>query len=244
MNVSTDYVAPDLLVVNHKWGYPNLDPRAGMHDFILEDSCDSLFNNDSNLFLNDGIVTIISLSKVIGTLSGALVIFNQSSELEKKFRLLQNQNSILGKLQFLKKVFRILLPNVFKLPLQDEHANTFLTNIELAMIRKKLHKYRENYNLNESRIKKLNNIFGREFENRHRIGPGVVLKISNSTEFDENKVLPIGIIRRNFNFSNSNDAEGVYQKCIYVPIHGNISDVLFIEYLDFLAKHRDCLELS
>ena len=238
MNVSTDFHKPDLLVVNHKWGYVNIDPRASEVKSTLEDSCDSLIGSPSGLFPNSGQAEVISLSKTLGTVSGALVLFNNSTSISSKMVQLQNQNKFLGHMQFMRKILRILFPGTFKLAIQGEYANTYLTGVELAMIRKSMSSYQLNFQFNSDRylrIRRCLQLSPIEFE---RIGPGVVLKFEGELQTYTDSEIPKGIIIRNFDFSSSNDFQAKYQKCFYLPVHRGVSERSFDSFLVFIEKNK------
>ena len=97
MNVSTDFVKPELVVVNHKWGNRNTETRKINGSTVIEDSCDSLMIQGTELFPNNGQVEIVSLSKVIGTPSGALVLFKESNLKEKNRVVVQIEFKIVAK---------------------------------------------------------------------------------------------------------------------------------------------------
>ena len=240
-NVSTDFSEPDLIVVNHKWGYKNIEHRASQKLLVLEDSCDSLIINKSALFPNNGDAEIISLSKILGTLSGAIIVLNDAISPKTEYMKLQYVNTILGYKQFIRKLWRILIPNYSKLALQSEYANTYLTSLELALIRHATEFFEVNFYLNNQRYLALRDIFYFRESKLFRIGQGVVLKASSRLSYLLNLEMPAGIIRRQFDFSRSNDFENSYEECLYVPIHSGVSPYTFELYLEFVAKHKDLL---
>jgi hypothetical protein len=244
MNVSSDFHKPDLLVVNHKWGYVNIDPRVSKVESTLEDSCDSLISSPSGLFPNSGQVELISLSKTLGMVSGALVLFNNSISISSKMAQLQNQNKFLGNMQFMRKILRILFPGAFKLALQDEYANTYLTGVELAMIRNSMCSYQLNFKLNSDRYHRIRRCLNLSPIEIERIGPGVVLKFEGELQTYTDLRIPEGIIIRNFDFSSSNDFQAKYQKCFYLPIHGGVSERSFESFLVFIEKNKHLLRIN
>ena len=73
-NVSTDLIDPDLILVNHKWGYGYQLHQDYSKKIIIEDSVDTIHLDNSSLFQNNGIAEIISLPKIIGSFSGGLIL--------------------------------------------------------------------------------------------------------------------------------------------------------------------------
>lgn len=243
LNVSTDYSNPDVIVVDHKWGHENLDPRQIQQKIVVEDSCDSYISSGSALFPNGGQVEIVSLSKVLGTLSGAIIIFKNSSLKQQYTANLTKNNRFHGYIQFIKKCNRIIFDKLIKTPLQGEFYNNFITKIELSMIRSVLEIYTFNFIQLKLRSDKVNEILNVKIGDRQRIGPGVVLKINSDLINFQEKSLPNGIILRHFDVSKSNGASGQFQKCLFVPIHFKIPNDMFNQYLEFIDANKSKLNL-
>ena len=243
MNVSTDFVQPELVVVNHKWGNRNTETRKIKGSIVIEDSCDSLLIQGAELFPNNGHVEIVSLSKVIGTLSGALILFKESNSKEKNRAVVQYRDFLLGHVQFIRKLIRVFFPTNFRLALQNEYANVYLTKLEVMLIRNAMNNYRANFDLHKQRYFRLRAIYGLEEIQIDRIGPGVVFKVIKSYD-DLHLQIPHGIIKRKFDFSKSNDSISEYEDCLYIPIHANISLPIFETYLEFLSRYRDLFAIN
>jgi|688.fasta_scaffold159445_2 putative PLP-dependent aminotransferase (TIGR04422 family) len=243
MNVSTDFVKPELVVVNHKWGTRNTETRKIKESTVIEDSCDSLLIQGAELFSNDGQVEIVSLSKVIGTLSGALVLFKESNLKEKYRVVVHYKEFFLGHVQFIRKLIRIFFPDNFRFALQYEYANIYLTKLEVMLIRSAMSSYSTNFDLHKQRYFRLRAIYDLEEIQIDRIGPGVVFKIVKPYE-DLHLVNPPGIIQRKFDFSKSNDSFSNYKDCLYVPIHANVSLSTFDSYLEFISKHKQLFVIN
>jgi len=243
MNVSTDFIQPELVIVNHKWGNRNTETRNIKGSIVIEDSCDSLLVNGAELFPNNGQVEIVSLSKVIGTLSGALILFKESNLKEKYRVVVQYKDFFLGHVQFIRKLIRVFLPNNFRLALQYEYANIYLTKIEAMLIRNAMNEYRTNFDLHKQRYFRLRAIYGLEEMQIDRIGSGVVFKVIKSYD-DINLLIPPGIIKRKFNFSKTNDSISEYEDCLYIPIHANVSVPTFETYLKFLSMYRHLFAIN
>jgi hypothetical protein len=150
-----------------------------------------------------------------------------------------------GRAQFLMKVLRIAKLRNSELGLQNEYANTYLTSIEVAMIRNATRRYEQNFKFNCSRYSQIQDLFKLSVVPVNRIGPGVVLSFRNiESQCELDKIeLPEGVLFRHFDFSRSNDAEATYLECIYVPIHSGIPNALFEKYLEFLSKYQTRLEI-
>jgi hypothetical protein len=243
LNVSTDYSNPDFVVIDHKWGYENLDPRQIQQKIVLEDSCDSYISTSSALFPNGGQVEIVSLSKVLGTLSGAIIIFKDGS---LKYQYVDNikvKNKFRGCIQFVRKCHRIMFYKFIKAPLQNEYHNNYITNIELSMIRCVLDLYISNFIQQEARIERVNEILQLKNSKKKRLGPGIVLKINSELSNSPEESFPNGMILRHFDISNSNGSNGHFEKCLYVPTHFKIPDNLFNQYLDFIRLNNSHLNV-
>ena len=72
-------------LVYHQWGYPTY---TNLSNLIIEDSVDSIIYDKKGLFLNNGSYEIISLSKIFGFYSGAIIVAKNRTLYEKlkKFR--------------------------------------------------------------------------------------------------------------------------------------------------------------
>ena len=243
LNVSTDYSNPDFVVIDHKWGYENLDPRQIQQKIVLEDSCDSYILTRNALFPNGGQAEIVSLSKVLGTLSGAIIIFKDGSLKHQYMESIKVKNRFRGRIQFVRKCNRIFFYKLLKTPLQDEFHNNFITKTELSMIRLVLELYTSSFIQQKLRFEQINALLNTNSSEKKRLGPGVVLKINSEVSNSKEESFPNGMILRHFDISKSNGSNGHFKKCLYVPTHFKIPDNLFNQYLEFIRLNKSQLEL-
>mgnify|MGYP001422861516 CR=1 FL=1 len=75
-------------LVYHQWGYPT---KTSFKNLIIEDSVDSIIIDKKGLFLNNGSFEILSLSKLFGFFSGAIVIA-KNKNLYEKLKKTRNEN--------------------------------------------------------------------------------------------------------------------------------------------------------
>ena len=73
----TAFAAPNLRMelVHHQWGFPTSSSFLGDRNslVIVEDSVDTLFYDEHQMFFNDGEFEILSLPKVFSTLTGGVI---------------------------------------------------------------------------------------------------------------------------------------------------------------------------
>ena len=243
LNVSTDYFNPDFVVIDHKWGYENLDPRQIRQKIVLEDSCDSYILTSDALFPNGGQVEIVSLSKVLGTLSGAIIIFKNGSLKHQYMESIKVKNRFRGRIQFVRKCNRIIFYKFIKTPLQDEFHNNFITKAELSMIRCVLELYTSNFIQQKARIEQVHELLDIKISEKKRLGPGIVLKINSELSNSQEESFPSGMILRHFDISKSNGSNGHFEKCLYVPTHFKIPNNLFNHYLEFIRLNKSQLNI-
>lgn len=243
LNVSTIYSNPDFVVINHKWGYENIDPRLIRQKIVLEDSCDSYILTSNALFPNGGQAEIVSLSKVLGTLSGAIIIFKDESLKHQYMESVSQKNRFRGRIQFVRKCNRAIFYKLIKAPLQDEFYNNFITKVELSMIRCVLELYTSNFVQQKERHEQVNKALNIKISEKKRLGPGIVLKINSEASNLQEDLLPNGMILRYFDISLSNGSNDNFRKCLYVPTHFKIPNKQFEQYLEFIRLNKSKLSV-
>ena len=77
-NISTSFKTPEVAIAVHKWGFKQIIPEK-KNIKIIEDSVDSIIVNKNDLFVNKGEFEIVSLPKIIGSVSGGIVITKNSN---------------------------------------------------------------------------------------------------------------------------------------------------------------------
>ena len=104
-NISIADPKADVILINHKWGnqYFLKNRLKKIKHKIIEDSVDSLPSEEFIPFQNGGIIEIISLPKIIGCISGGIILTN-SRKLFNYAKKMQNKNKKLGDLQYKRKM--------------------------------------------------------------------------------------------------------------------------------------------
>lgn len=243
-NVSTDNLNQNVVLVNHKWGKLNLvELDLKKSTLIIEDSCDSLIERSEDVLMNNGSYEIISLSKIIGSFSGGIIIHNtDAKKIYETQRFLKH--SILSYIQIVRKILRSILPYRGFKPLGLEHLNQKLTSFEVAHIRTCLENYSRNIHLAKSRYDEVAKLFGSKFKKLSlRFGPGLVLQLEENNLSLLKNSLPQHALIRYFDISLSNDSYANHQQVLYLPVHSGISDTLFEEYLTFIHKNSSSIKI-
>lgn len=240
-NISTDFINPDAVLINHKWGFLNSETRTQRNQIpTIEDSCDSIFTNSSSLFPNNEIAAVISLPKVIGSISGSLLILNSSNSdviaCEGILRDSTFENEDLGYWQTQQKLKDLIGrgSNDFSTWLFYESINTFSTEVDLLDILKKLSRWETNARVIQERQALLQNLKGVLIPNEGRLGPVVLLE--NSSNYSLSSGDCEQFILRRFDITRRNDELQKYTEVLVFPIHGDINDEIFIEQQKLMER--------
>jgi hypothetical protein len=203
----------------------------------IEDSCDSLIENNKDLFPNLGDYEIISLSKIMNSISGGIILHNKNA-IKINNQKSNTRFNFTSEMKFGRKLIRAFFPRYNWKPLCFEHLNHALSHVEVAHIRTCLKNYHRNLQLIRHRLITIENLCGDKFNRfSNRIGPGVVV------EFHENKIdavessLPPKSLIRHFDTSLSNDKDASYKKIVYLPLHANIDHETFEKFEDFINRN-------
>ena len=232
MNISTDYVKPDCVLVNHKWGFTNIENRTSSSSVLLiEDSCDSLFVDNKGLFPNSEAAAMISLPKVIGSFSGAILILNPKHNMDpekmQQLRDLTLRNHDLGLWQSKSKLKGLIGREYsdYSTWMFYESINSYISEIELEDIQSKLIKWKQNLLLIKERQEILSVFPNLLMPNRDRFGPVVLLKKEDgkilSDFFEKN------LIVRHFDVTQMNDLMANFGEYLVFPIHGGVTQEEF-----------------
>ena len=228
-NISTNFSKPKLSILVHKWGkIQKLRNKKKIH--IIEDSVDSIIYNKSSLFINNGNFEILSLPKIIGIISGGIII-TKDKKFKKFCKLEQKKNQELGKYQSFQKFMDISKKKNFNTWLYHESWNTYMERNSLDDIISCLKNYEINKRLILQRIKYLNQKFRFNIFNKGRLGPVVPIP----PKLIKNKKL----MEKNFMLRHINKNEyslSIYQKVFILPIHFKIKNSTFYKYVKILEK--------
>jgi len=229
-NISTDLIDPDLILINHKWGYKVDVPEECLSKIVIEDSVDTIHLNTSALFQNNGIAEIISLPKIIGSFSGGLIL-TKNARLASLIKIQQQDNIELGRIQSERKYKDSKgLNNNASIWNSLEHGNTSLDANALLDIEKNLCNLSRNAATILNRRQMVSDRFVDFSFDSNRLGPVIVFPLS--------KFLFIGdmdIMVRKFN-SPLLEYNSHYEDVYIVPVHFMITDEYFKSLLDSLIE--------
>jgi len=218
----------NVIIANHKWGFVK-KVDSSISDFVIEDSVDSIIQSKEFLFPNDGKYEIISLPKIIGSYSGA-ILFSQDSKfndyLNKKRE--ENYDLAIRQSRIRNEIMRRANENHSAWN-EQEMSNYNLEYNALNDIIEKL----KNFNINKktiiSRLEKIANQLSLDIDFNERLGPVLPLPCSKyDINFDK-------IMVRHFNF-NKNEGKGIFEEVFLIPLHFGVSDPIFESILDSIKK--------
>lgn len=228
-NITTNFKNPDVALAVHKWGFKQIIPKQ-RNIKIIEDSVDSLITNKNDLFENEGDFEIISLPKIIGSVSGGIVITKDIIfyEYAKKEQI---KNVELGQYQSRRKFEEINKKKTFHSYFHHESTNTFLEYNALLNISKNLKNFKINKNVISERQKYFNKKFNEIALKFDRLGPVIPIKynlIKNHKLMNEHFLLR-SIHKNKYKID-------AFKKVYLLPIHFKISHKKFNLYLSILKK--------
>ncbi len=202
-NPSISVLDSTVAVISHKWGsVTNLGMNGEtMPQLIIEDSVDSFMLDNLSLFPNKGQYEILSLPKILGTLSGGIVICKDEYYYEK----LKNERAVLLDLNFSKQQSTLKAQKNI-LWMDNEYKNRSLSNFELQIIKNKLDDWVKWQDILLERYSKVKYLAEYKLE-AFRIPP--VIFIQKNIE---------GLMRRNFDIHQNANHPNYIEGCLF-PIH-------------------------
>jgi putative PLP-dependent aminotransferase (TIGR04422 family) len=236
MNISTDLISPNVLVINHKWGTIQTTKCNDEKVFIIEDSCDAYLGLGERMFPNKGRIQVISLPKILGTVSGGLIFFNNpNDELRKKLR----DRQLMGKTRhrlFLKKLIYYKFDMKFQKNWEQiEFDSRGVSWGDTLQILNVLKEYESNRLKLQARRSSLASIFETSNITTEYLGPVAIIRALNSpleilTQFE-------GSIIKKYHLDTSlGNGENIpYDEVAIFPIHIGISDKVFTENVHKIA---------
>ena len=230
-NVNTSLHDPDLVICIHKWG--KIKKIKVKKNFkIIEDSVDSLIINKRALFPNKGEFEIFSLPKIIGSISGGLVV-SKNKKFIKFCSKEQKKNKNLGVYQAREKFNESnKLQKNYNTWLYYESWNTYLEINSLLNIEKCLNNYDLNKNKIIRRLKIINKILKINNKFIYRVGPVSAIpekKLKNTKKLSK-KLL----IRHDSKFIGKKIK---FEKYFLIPLHFKINDKDFSSYFKIIKKN-------
>ena len=228
-NISTSFTAPDVALAIHKWGYEQIIPKK-KNIKIIEDSVDSIILNKNDLFVNNGDFEIISLPKIIGSVSGGFVI-TKDLNFHRYAKKEQIKNKALGQYQSRRKFEEINKKKTFHNWLFHESENTFLEYNALLNIKKNLKNFQTNSNAISKRQKYFNENFNKVSFKCDRLGPVIPIKYTliKNHELMSKHFLLRQIHKNKYKIDT-------FKKVYLLPIHFKITLKKFKFYLAILKK--------
>ena len=228
-NITTKYYNPDLSILVHKWG--NIQKvKKSRKKKIIEDSVDSIILNKKSFFINNGDFEIFSLPKIIGSVTGGLVV-SKDKNFFKFCKDQQKKNKKLGIYQSEEKFKDLSINKKFSTWLYHESWNTYTDCNSLDNIISCL----KNFKKNKEIILKRNQFISKNFKlgNLHtdRIGPVIIIPFNKVKNFKKlEKYLLIRHINKNKYSLDS------FKKVFILPTNFKITDKKFLVYIDILNK--------
>lgn len=122
-------------IIFHQWGFIREEPKLSV---LIEDSVDSLIPKGGNVFPNDGRFEIISLTKVFGTLIGALVLCQNRRD-AAKLKQHRDRANVLGQMHFYLRLASQVSSKLYTYWNNTEPLNTLIPSIALRDIWQKIH---------------------------------------------------------------------------------------------------------
>ena len=228
-NISTSFKTPEVAIAVHKWGFKQIIPEK-KNIKIIEDSVDSIIVNKNDLFVNKGEFEIVSLPKIIGSVSGGIVI-TKNSNFYAYAKKEQMKNKELGQYQSRGKFEDINKKKTFHTWLYHESTNTFLEYNALLDIKKNL----KNFEINKKIILKRTKVFKNNFNKisylSKRLGPIIPIKYKSIKNHDlMNKHFLLRRIHKN------QKKIDIFEKVYLFPIHFRITNKKFKKFLENLKK--------
>ena len=229
-NVNTSFNRPDLVICTHKWGEVK-KIKIKKKFKIIEDSVDSIITNQKGFFPNKGEFEVFSLPKIIGSISGGLIVTK-----DKKFLKFcseeQKKNTKLGVYQSHQKFKDFDKKNSLNTWLHYESWNTYLEYNSLENIQQCLKNYDTNKKVINSRINLLNKKLKLNIKKTDRLGPILALPIE---KFKNIKVIEKKILLRHN--SNTLSKKINFKKYFLLPLHFKINDKKFNDLFKIIYKN-------
>ena len=229
-NINTTLNNPDIVICIHKWGKIK-KVKIKKKFKIVEDSVDSLIVNKKALFPNKGEFEIFSLPKIIGSISGGLVV-SKNKKFIKFCKQEQKTNKKLANYQAKERFNNFSKKKNFNTWLYYETWNTYTEYNSLINIERCL----KNFDINkEVIIKRLDFIKKKlkiNFNSTERLGPVLPLPLKNFKNI--NNLSKKFLIRHH---SDSIKKKTNFEKCILLPLHFKISKKEFNKYFNLIQKN-------
>ena len=227
-NITTVFKKPDVAIAVHKWGIKQIITKK-QNLKIIEDSVDTIVEKN-NLFPNNSDFEIVSLPKIIGSVSGGIII-TKDANFYKFAKKEQVQNKKLGEYQSRLKFDDVNKKKSFNTWLYHETTNTYLEYNALLNISKCL----KNFQINKSVISERQKYFKKKYSELafkiDQLGPIIPIKynlIKNHKLMNEHFLLR-SIHKNKYKIDT-------FKKVYLLPVHFKITLKKFKFYLAILKK--------
>ena len=228
-NVSTSFKAPDVALAIHKWGFKQIIPKT-KNIKIIEDSVDSIVSNKNDLFVNKGDFEVVSLPKIIGSVSGGIVI-TKDLDFYEHAKKEQTRNKKLGQYQSRRKFEDVNKKETFDTWLYHESENTFLEYNALLNIKKCIKNLLVNKVVISERQKYFKENFKKLAFKSDRLGPVILIKYK---QINNHELMSKHFLLRQIH--KSKYKIDTFTKVYLLPIHFQITHKKFEFYLARLKK--------
>lgn len=224
---SDDLYNSKLVIINHQFGYENL--YTNLTPDIIEDSVDSIVEDESALFPNNGEFEVFSLPKIFGSMYGGILLSKNKESYN--FFINERNDSTFGFFHNLRKLtVRLSKKNLYYWSF-CEPLNKSIPAIGISDILNKLNNWDELIKTRKKNIEILMQLDLPfiEFHLSKRLPTALLL-----TSFNKSDEITLGLTPRFF----TNGAAGrdqYYPIVLPIPIHSKISNSL-IENLKMYKK--------
>ena len=227
-NISVDNLdKSNCIIIVHKWGSTFKLNIKKKKIIKIEDSADCLPNGLYKPFENNSNFEILSLSKIIGSYYGGIILTKDKLFYNhcKKF---QTNNTLLSTAK-LKKKYKESLKNNNTLSGYDETIYDSFDGNLTANIIKNLKNFKLNINIIKNRQAYIKKIFPSFSFDKKRLGPVILFPQKKFVALK--KILEL----KHFNF-RKNLRSNNYEKCFILPIHFGITNQIFYKKIGEIKK--------
>jgi len=232
INISTDLMSPDLVLINHKWGTHQITNSNNETALLIEDSCDAFLGSEDLMFPNNGRVQVISLPKILGTVSGGLLFFRDSKDpLLPKLRQMQMTGKTRNSLFLKKYVYYRFDMKRQKNWEQIEFESRGVSWADTLQILNALPEYDSNRRKLQARRDSVASLMNKVNPTNKYLGPVAIISSLNSPldVLTLHKGSILKIYHLDCSFRNGENKP--YSEVAIFPIHLGISDKVFNENL-------------
>jgi len=229
---------PKVYLNVHKWGHIHrlksecFDKNV---DILIEDSVDSLIVNKNALLPNDGNYEVFSLTKIIGSYSGGLLLCKNKKDYVKA-KELQYKNMRLGFDQSYLKYINCVKPEIINVNNNwhyREYENFSMDINSLENIQRCIKNYQINIDICQLRINILKDKGLFIPEQGGRLVTQALIKEDDINTVD--KILTV----RMMNSNKLYDGEENYQKHVLIPLHFGITTEFFEKIVTYVTTKNN-----